>query len=216
MKKCDRCEREATVHDLKLLKGGVVSEVHLCEKCAAELGIAGQNFASVDELLQQAIAQQAGILSVNVQVSAGATPDPVKTPPKPGVCPNCSTTWSEFVDRGLFGCPECYTTFEDKIGPLLERAHEGGTHHVGKFPQRGQYQQDEEVQARYLHKQLEDAVASEQFERAAQIRDQICALAEVTKHQAPDQPHDMKNPPTPNPEASHEMTDQPGREGGNT
>jgi len=165
--KCDRCDREATLHDLKLIKGGVASEVHLCEKCAAELGVAGKNFATVDELLQQAIGQQAGTLSISVQI----TGEPSAA--KPGVCPNCATTWSEFRERGLFGCPECYVTFEDRIGAVLERAHEGGTHHVGKCPSHIENRVEHEARIRHLRRQMEDAIASEQYERAAELRDEI-------------------------------------------
>jgi len=165
--KCDRCDREATLHDLKLIKGGVASEVHLCEKCAAELGVAGKNFATVDELLQQAIGQQAGTLSISVQISG--EPNTAK----PGVCPNCATTWPEFRERGLFGCAECYVTFEDRIGAVLERAHEGGTHHVGKCPSHVERRVEHEARVRHLRRQMEDAIASEQYERAAELRDEI-------------------------------------------
>jgi len=206
------------VHDLKLLKGGIVSEVHLCAQCAAELGVKVNNYPSADELLQHAISQQSGLLSVDIQISSSSpappTPSPAEAPPKPGWCPNCSTTWSEFIDRGLFGCPECYTTFEDKIGPLLERAHEGGTHHVGKFPQRGNYREDKEVRVRYLHKQLEDAVASEQFERAAQIRDQIRALAEVEGPGLSDQAEVDDGTSSQDDDEGHGITHDPSNEGG--
>ena len=36
----------------------------------------------------------------------------------------------------LLGCANDYTVFERDLTPLLQRAHEGATHHVGKVPAR--------------------------------------------------------------------------------
>ena len=45
-------------------------------------------------------------------------------------------TWAEFRQSGLLGCAHDYTLFEKDLTPLLQRAHEGATHHVGKVPAR--------------------------------------------------------------------------------
>jgi len=39
--KCDQCEQEATVHELRVV-GGKKVERHLCERCARKQGIATQ------------------------------------------------------------------------------------------------------------------------------------------------------------------------------
>lgn len=66
-------------------------------------------------------------------------------PPAPGqaagpvaaaACPSCGLTYAKFKESGLLGCPDCYAAFEPSLGPLLERAHEGGAHHAGKKPRR--------------------------------------------------------------------------------
>jgi protein arginine kinase activator len=87
---------------------------------------------------------------------------------------------------------------------LLERAHEGATHHVGKSPRRGSVARatqgsqatapssptTERAAARLgtpeersrrlviLRKQLADAVAAEQYERAASLRDELRRLSQ--------------------------------------
>src|SRR5690606_11035078 len=121
-------------------------------------------------------------------------------PPAPisgTVCRACSTTYAEFRQSGLLGCPECYRSFETQLGPLLERAHEGATHHVGKVPiraltrsrmaaQSGRGPGVEAVlgdaQARAerikaLRRQMEEAIQAEQYERAAELRDELRRLA---------------------------------------
>src|SRR5450432_3587842 len=52
------------------------------------------------------------------------------------VCDHCGTTWSEFRQSGLLGCEHDYVAFEKEMTPLLQRAHEGAGHHVGKVPTR--------------------------------------------------------------------------------
>jgi protein arginine kinase activator len=109
----------------------------------------------------------------------------------------------------LLGCATCYAQFEAQLGPLLARAHEGGTHHVGKSPRpvegapaRPAAQAtavlapaapqprpaappkiNPQVVARaiadriaMLKKKLAEAVAAEQYEKAAKIRDELLRL----------------------------------------
>src|SRR2546430_13615777 len=52
-------------------------------------------------------------------------------------CDQCKITWAEFRQHGLFGCEKDYDIFEKDLSPLLQRAHEGATHHTGKVPARG-------------------------------------------------------------------------------
>jgi protein arginine kinase activator len=56
---------------------------------------------------------------------------------------------------------------------LLERAHEGATHHVGKVPHRAGAGEARQVQLTRMRKRLDHAVASEDYELAAQLRDDI-------------------------------------------
>src|SRR5690606_37606014 len=125
--KCDQCGQEATVHELRVVNGKKV-ERHLCEACARKQGIAVQPALSVPELLEKYI-QQAAAASPPVKPA-----HPTATPARANVCPRCGTTYMEFRQTGLLGCADCYRAFEAQLGPLLERAHEGGGYHVGKVP----------------------------------------------------------------------------------
>ena len=51
-------------------------------------------------------------------------------------CGACGTTFAKFRQTGLLGCAQCYFAFEDRLAPLIERAHEGASQHVGKTPRR--------------------------------------------------------------------------------
>ncbi len=159
--KCDRCDNEATVTDITRRHGQVV-ERHLCEKCAAELGL----------------------------VAGGVSLPSTALAPKPGVptCPECGLSLNDFRQGGLLGCPACYKAFEATLAPMIERAHEGATHHVGKVP-RGKIRragtaleavlggaQERVERLKLLKRQLDDAVRAEQYERAAALRDELRRL----------------------------------------
>lgn len=158
-RKCDRCEREATVHEVNIRDGQKV-ERHLCEECARGEGIAAQQHAPIDQLITKFVLSQAG------------TP----TEKRAGTCPTCGLSFADFRTSGLLGCPACYSAFEAQLGTLIERAHEGATHHVGKTPRRTGGSGDRQEKIRVLRKQLSDAIAAEQYERAARLRDELLAV----------------------------------------
>lgn len=58
---------------------------------------------------------------------------------------------------------------------LLRRIH-GSTTHVGKVPAKGEAQLASQHRAEQLKEELKAAVAREDFERAAQLRDEIKTL----------------------------------------
>ena len=189
--KCDKCENEATIHEV-MIRGGKRVERHLCEGCAREGGVAsGVVHTSLPQLLTQYITSQ---IQSTVQIpGAGGTGGPGGAATQTAACPSCGLTFAQFRQCGLLGCPDCYTAFEGQLGTLLARAHEGGTHHVGKLPLRlreggaGEAhapahtpaappvaQHAERVAA--LRKQLNAAVEAEQYERAAKLRDELARL----------------------------------------
>lgn len=159
---CQRCqERPATVHFTSIV-GGEKSAYHLCEQCAKEKG---------DVLVKAAKAFDfnhllSGLL--NMESSPGfATP-----PPTTLRCDVCGMTYHQFTQLGRLGCPQCYDSFAQRLEPLLRRI-QSDTSHSGKVPLRT----GERVKVRKnldrLRKELQQSIAQEQFERAAQLRDEI-------------------------------------------
>lgn len=184
--KCDLCDNDATVHEVTV-RNGVKIEKHLCESCAGQQGIAIQPQVSLPEVLKNYMSQ-AGI---NVGGASGATSG--SNIAKAPVCPTCRTTFAEFKQTGLMGCPDCYRAFEQPLTPLLERAHDSAARHTGKHPKRMMagakaadearmvlLQQLEERSRRLqaLKAELDSAVRAEQYERAAELRDELKKLQE--------------------------------------
>jgi len=155
---CQHCNKaKATVHITDTTPHQ--RERHLCEECAEKEGvIVKQNPNTTNAVLQQFIKAAAGL--------SGA--DDV-------TCPRCGKTFREFQMKGVLGCPNDYDAFRELITPLLERAHEGATHHVGRVPPSADPVTHRETGLIRLRRELKEAVDQENYERAARVRDEIRA-----------------------------------------
>lgn len=163
--KCQECgERQATVHFTKIINGQK-SEVHLCESCAREKGDSWgsgmpPNF-SINQLLS-------GLLNFDTSTIKQSEPEVAR-------CKTCGLSLAQFNQVGRFGCPDCYDSFRPKLEPLLRRIH-GSSTHRGKVPVRSGARILRRKEITDLKSQLTQAVSNENFERAAQLRDQIRML----------------------------------------
>ena len=88
------------------------------------------------------------------------------------VCPVCQITFLEFRNSGRLGCPYDYEVFRDELMPLLENIH-GETRHSGKVPRRAPRNTQQQTTLIQLRNELKRAVAAEDYEVAARLRDQI-------------------------------------------
>ena len=153
-------ERDAVVH-LTQIENNSVTQIHLCERCAAERGVettVAEPKHPLGELLH----------AVQSQL---ASPDD-----RGEACSFCGCTMADFRATGRWGCPRCYVTFEASMRGLLRRLH-GSSQHVGE---RYQAPQAEAVgraaQLGELRDRLRRAIEAEQFELAADLRDRIRVL----------------------------------------
>ena len=88
------------------------------------------------------------------------------------VCQGCSMTYKQFKKVGRLGCHQCYTSFAPQLERLLKRIH-GAEAHCGKDLVEVGTVPSPHKALEQLRSELKDAVDREEFERAAQIRDQI-------------------------------------------
>ena len=59
---------------------------------------------------------------------------------------------------------------------MIERAHEGASHHVGKVPGTAEDTIRKQTGLLRLRRELEEALEQENYEHAARLRDQIRGL----------------------------------------
>lgn len=153
--KCDNCEKAATIHLTEII-GGEKVEKHLCETCAVDEGITIKSNVPISELLEDFI----------LQTSAGVELSEL-------TCDICGMSFSEFRNQGVLRCPHDYDAFKQALEPLLRRAQEGGIEHIGKVPHRAGAVEKKQNAILRLRAQLKAAIASEDYEQAASLRDEI-------------------------------------------
>lgn len=95
-------------------------------------------------------------------------------------CPQCHLSFQEFAKGGRLGCSHCYETFQPQLKAMLQRL-QGSEQHTGKLPKRLAGVKGIQRQIDVLRGQLQQAITVENFELAAQIRDEIKALQESTQ-----------------------------------
>ena len=158
--KCDRCAKPATFHITDIEKGKP-REFHFCDDHAK------QHLTPADEPAEAPTAM--GALAKNL-VAKGASREP--SPADKQSCPNCNITFLEFKTSGRLGCPFDYEVFRDDLMPLLENIHDE-TRHSGKVPKRAPRNSQHQTTLIQLRNELKRAVAAEDYETAARVRDKI-------------------------------------------
>jgi protein arginine kinase activator len=168
---CQECnQRPAALHFTKIINGEK-TEVHLCEKCAQEKGdmfiFSGGSGFAFNNLL-------AGLLNIDPSIQK-QNENPFHQE-EILQCNQCSMTFPQFVKVGRFGCAHCYDTFKEQLKPVLGRLHSGNWSHNGKIPKRIGGGIHLRKQIEDLKNELKESISHEEFEKAAEIRDEIRTL----------------------------------------
>ena len=106
---------------------------------------------------------------MNLAAESGAAPKTRKR------CPGCGRTYAAFKKTGKLGCSQCYDVFSDQLEQVLRSIH-GDTRHKGKMPERFDARIDHGRRIVELQNELGRVIELEQYERAAEIRDEIAEL----------------------------------------
>lgn len=158
---CDQCRERDAVLNLTQIVENAVTQLHLCEKCAAERGIettVSMPKHPLGEFLQAA-QQQA-----------------LQLPGDAASCAYCGTSLRDFRASGRLGCAQCYGAFEQSLKDLLRRVH-GSAKHVGRrYDVANPQLLERDAALNELRDRLQQAIQSEEFETAATLRDQIRTL----------------------------------------
>ena len=168
---CERCKKnQATIFYEENINGQKRS-YSLCAECAAamekegELSLHGSSgmfsmpsFGCHDQLFGGLFGQTA-------------------VPSAKQSCPGCGATLDDFRKDGKTGCPTCYTTFSAALGETIRSIH-GNVKHVGRAPARYRQNREKQDTLQSLKADMKQAIADENFELAAKLRDEIRSLEE--------------------------------------
>ncbi|MCK4538628.1 MAG: UvrB/UvrC motif-containing protein [Candidatus Krumholzibacteria bacterium] len=159
---CQFCqEREATIHFTNVI-GTRVEKIHICQDCADEKGF---------DYLKKSNFEKGDLLAGLMNLAAGVE--------KPGKvrkrCSGCDRTYADFRKTGKLGCSQCYEVFRTELDQVLTSIH-GDTRHKGKVPERFGQRIDLSRKIHELQRELQNTIELEQYERAAEIRDEINSM----------------------------------------
>jgi protein arginine kinase activator len=172
---CQICKvRPAKVHYTEIVNNNMVT-LNLCIECAEQKGID----------VQQAGAAGAGSYGLGDLVAGliDTTVDMESDKIGKVRCPSCGYEYSDFKKIGRFGCPDCYEAFEAQLVPMLRQIH-GNTHHKGTAPEKTPPRVTRRRRVGELKQELARAVEAEDYERAAEIRDEIAAMESQASSEA--------------------------------
>ena len=188
---CQNCGKNEVTFKYTQVINGVKKELNLCDKCAQELGLKDMSF-SMPMSFSSFLGDFFNDYTDNILPSFMGT--------KELQCRNCGTTFDDFLNSGIFGCDECYDTFEDRIEPLLRKI-QGANKHVGrgyrsddptskvnknkdKTSNKEENKEDKnKIKLDKLQKDLQKAIKDERYEDAAKIRDEIKEIEKNNKNE---------------------------------
>lgn len=174
---CQKCKKNNATVFYRENINGKVTEYTLCPSCAKELEKNGliKLDNPLGSLFSDRIFDFAPLIS---GLFGGLNLAPASDDDKR--CPVCGSSFADIARTGRIGCPECYTTFADELSATVNRLHSGNLQTagapVGRVPKRFGEKQSREAKIASLKTELQSAITTQEFERAAELRDQIKAL----------------------------------------
>ena len=158
-------------YTISVMMGGQITQRHLCADCMAKMNmnLAAGNVKHLLSAIMSAITGGVEEAAAAIAEEGGEAASIV--------CERCGTSLSKFTKSGKLGCPSYYQAFREQLTPMLQQIH-GRVQHAGRKP----LDTEEAQRSRSLHeslqRQMEAAVAAEDFETAAKLRDQLRALTD--------------------------------------
>lgn len=158
---CEECKTNEAVYTVSVIADHAIKTRHLCETCMSRMNasFSGDNIKNLLSSILSAI--------TGTEVAEEPVADVV--------CPRCQTTLAQFTKSGKLGCPACYEAFHEQLQPMLLQIH-GRVQHAGRHPLTSEEAQRSRTRLETLTRQMERAVAVEDYATAARLRDEIRAL----------------------------------------
>jgi protein arginine kinase activator len=154
---CDQCgERDAVVHVTQIVDNAV-TQLQLCEKCAATKGI------------ETTVATPKHVLAGVLQ----AAQDHVAVSGDAARCAFCGLSQKELRTGGRLGCAHCYGAFAESLRELLRRVHGNARNQGRRYVPLHPEAVSRAGSLATLRERLQQAIEREQFEVAAALRDEI-------------------------------------------
>lgn len=171
--KCEFCKKlNATIH-LTQVVNGEMKKLNLCQACAKKNGVDLNSPISITDVLMGIGKQdKRGRLSNNLN-EYDLT------------CKRCHMSRLEFSKKARLGCPDCYKTFSGELKSITQAMHHSNQH-VGKIPSKLGDNIQTSLKITSLKDMIKTAIAKEDYEKAAKLRDKIRDLSKQLKEDSND------------------------------
>lgn len=165
---CQMCGQHPATTHIKTIVNGKLTQAHLCADCAKKQGY-GNLFADWGSGFGSLLSGFMGSAAPARQVTR---------------CPGCGASFEDITRSGKIGCAQCYHTFRGQLLPIIQRIH-GTAQHKGKVPGSSALRVNdtnnkivavEETPLEEKKRLLKQAIETQDFERAAVLRDEIKEL----------------------------------------
>ena len=163
---CEECGVNPAVFHFVTITNDEKTERNLCPACMAKYK---------NQLPGFDIKNLAGILNNLIEGKGASKKEEIDPETAAITCEQCGMTYGEFRKGGMVGCARCYRAFHDPMAALLQRIH-GNTQHAGRIPAGEHSGASIRMNIDRLKQLLQKAVAAEEYEQAAKLRDAIRAL----------------------------------------
>ncbi len=160
---CENCHQREAVVKFTQVVGSEKKTLNLCKDC-----IEKQQFDN--PLIDISKVFGKIIIAILSEHLASAAVPAVSKEDEENICSACGISWAEFQKTGRLGCTDCYESFKYPLKSLLRRLH-GSNRHIGQKVKIDDKQ--ENISLKELKKRLQTAIKNEDYERAAELRDQI-------------------------------------------
>ena len=183
---CDNCGKNEVEVLIKQVVNQEIKNLSLCRSCAEELGFMSPIMPSITISFSLADGLQKKRKVRKVL--------PRKREPQSDLlcCSSCDMKFSEFREEGLLGCPKCYEAFRTPLGAYLQNTQGSESHwiasdifkDIGLIPDKGEFEPDDAGSAEDITRlrfEMYEAVAREDYERAAQLRDMLALVVGESK-----------------------------------
>lgn len=159
---CEICKKNSAKIHITQIKNHKKMTIHICHDCSHEFGIDGAGINPSFSIEQFLMGSGMPVKSKEAAVE----------PMTQQTCPSCGLSYGAFKESGRLGCSQCYNTFAAELKPLLQKIQKE-IKHTGKVPGQGNDVLQLRRSVSDLRVRLKEAVSKENFELAAQLRDEI-------------------------------------------
>ncbi|MBQ2727479.1 MAG: UvrB/UvrC motif-containing protein [Clostridia bacterium] len=170
---CERCKKNEATYYYHENVNGTEKTFHLCRDCRDEMekkGELGDVDLSMNSLFESFFSDPfKGTLF-------GSLFAPARNQIQSGEkkC-SCGMTLRELSANGMVGCPGCYDTFSRELAGTVQGIH-GRNTHTGRVPAKFREKLGVKQKIEALEQERQEAVRNENYERAAEIRDELKRL----------------------------------------